>query len=394
MIGSNLLTHSRMQTAKSCLKRHYFAYELGIRRDRDAHYLRTGSAVHKGIDMKAQGKESNDAIQEAVKGYDEFPAWCVSNDDRLDWKIERETAVRLLHAYFWIHKNDQLEVVATEQAFDIPLINSETGAAARLFRLAGKIDKIVRLPDGRLAIQEHKTTGDDISPTSDFWSRLRIDNQISLYVLAARRLGHQVESILYDVIRKPKISPSKLTQSETAQFVNVYQYCGERFEVAVDSSGNWTVNGVVAELDASGKKPAMRETVDMWGARLTQDIVSRPEFYFARQEVPRLDTDLKEFEVELWQTAKLLRECQRNGYWFRNTSACTHPFPCAYRDFCFNGIDPHGDLPPGFVRVSDVHPELEIKNVSDSNSPATGEAECEAIAAPGAEAESAAIGGI
>ena len=33
--GRNLLTHSRMVSAKTCLRKHYYAYELGLRRDTD-----------------------------------------------------------------------------------------------------------------------------------------------------------------------------------------------------------------------------------------------------------------------------------------------------------------------------------------------------------------------
>ncbi len=48
--------------------------------------------------------------------------------------------------------------------FDIALVNPETGRPSTNWRLAGVIDRIVRLPDGRLALMEYKTTSRDFAP--------------------------------------------------------------------------------------------------------------------------------------------------------------------------------------------------------------------------------------
>jgi hypothetical protein len=42
------------------------------------------------------------------------------------------------------------------------------------------------MADGRLAVLECNTAGEDVGPDSDCWLRLRYDGQISLYFLAAR----------------------------------------------------------------------------------------------------------------------------------------------------------------------------------------------------------------
>jgi hypothetical protein len=89
--------------------------------------------------------------------------------------------------YQWRWAGARLEVVATEQAFRVPLVNPATGKATPTFELAGKIDGIVRLEDGRLAVKESKTCSEDLGADSDYWRRLRIDHQITLYMLAARR---------------------------------------------------------------------------------------------------------------------------------------------------------------------------------------------------------------
>ena len=312
--GHNILTHSRMSTAKTCLRMHQYRYELGIRRDRTSQPLRMGSAVHAGIDLLAQGKTLTEAWIEIRGEYADVPDWA----DPDDWRTEAEKVCRLVAGYEWRWGEDDCEVIATEQAFNLPIKNPDTNATTPTFTFAGKIDKIVRLADGRLAIREHKTCGVDISVDSDYWRRLRIDQQISGYMMAARALGYCVETVEYDVIRKPSIRPKLI----------------------------------------GGGKDKVRETADQYGVRLTDDIAERPDFYFARMEIPRLEVDLREFEAELWQIQQTLRQHQLTGRWFRNTGACLHPYKCDYFDLCCNGYEHTDATPTGFVRVDDLHPEL------------------------------------
>jgi hypothetical protein len=329
------VTHSRMACMKTCPKKHFFRYELGLTRDRGSQPLRMGSAFHLGLDLHAQGKSEADAIDGAVAGYAEVPEWCNSPDLFDDWCTEREIVARLLSGYFWRWANERPEIVATEQAFEFPIINPETNHPMRGVVVGGKIDKIIRLADGRLAIMEHKTTGDEITPDSDYWTRLRLDQQISNYVIAARSLGHDVTTVLYDVVKKPGIRPKKVVKADAASWP---VYFGET---------------------QAGDKPPERETVAMYGARLTTDISTRPDFYFARREIPRLEADLDEFRYELLQQAQSIRDARRLGRWFRNTNACLAPYKCDYFDLCSNSYDPGtGIVPTGFIQVDDVHPEL------------------------------------
>lgn len=332
-----LLTHSRMSCAKTCLRKHYYQYELGIRKDRESAPLRTGAAVHEGLDVLAKTKSVDDAVAAAVIGYADIPNWAMQSPElEEEWLVEREMVLRLVMGYAWRWQDAQEEVVASELEFRLPLVNPDTGAAIRSFELGGKIDKIVKLPDGRLAIKEHKTTGDDISAESDYWIRLRIDQQISLYFLAARELGYDVQTVLYDVIRKPAIRPKQILKADYAKWQTTGVYFDEKFAF-------------------TGRD---RETPQMWGARLRADIGSRPDFYFACREIPRLESDIQDFRYDLWQYAQLLRDSQRLNRWPRSTLACTNPYRCDYLDLCGNGYDASQPVPDGFVKVENIHPEL------------------------------------
>ena len=207
-----------------------------------------------------------------------------------------------------------------ERQFELPLTNPDSGKPSRAFLLAGKIDAIVKMPDGRLAVLEYKTAGEDISPDSEYWLRLRCDGQISLYVIAARALDFDVATVLYDVTRKPTI---RLRQNETPQ---------------------------------------------QYGQRLLDDIATRPDFYYARREIPRLEDDLAEYGAEVWQQAQQLLEVRRRAdrlpdpsrAWFRNAGRWTCGW-CDFAPLCLNGVRvaPGSPTPCGFQILSDPNPELE-----------------------------------
>lgn len=342
--GRKHITNSRLACLKTCMMRHFYMYELGIRQRQVATPLRMGRAVHHGLDLLAGGATLNEAIAQATTDYEVPPDWVQTDEQAEDWAVERETVAAMIAGYRWRWGAETAEIVATERAFDIPIINPETGAPTPSFRAAGKIDKIIRLADGRLAIREHKTSGEDLAPESDYWARLRIDQQISLYFIAARKAGFDVQTVEYDVLRKPTIRPRKLTKAELSELFTAKTYCG----YDVDDNTN-------AAAHLSG-----RETPTLYGLRLLSDMAQRPEFYFARQEIPRLDSDLRSFEFELWQFQQLLRDCQRNERWPRNTAACLHPSKCPMWELCIAGVipQPSDPLPSGYERVDHVHPEL------------------------------------
>ena len=348
--GGNLLTHSRMSCAKNCMRRHYYKYELGLRREQTATALRFGSAYHAALEQyDINGGDMDACIATLNTQYADVPAWA----DADEWHTEREQVAWLFAGHCHRYADDGFEVVATEQVFDLPLVNPDTGGTSTVWRMAGKIDRIVRLPDGRLAVQEYKTCGTDISPDSDYWARLRIDQQISLYMLAAQRLGYDVQTVIYDVTRKPTIQPRSIP---------IVDQDGHKVVFEADGSRAYLANGKPRQSGDAAKGLTLQSRLEApaeYGVRLAGDIATRPEHYYARQEIPRLDADLGEFAHELWQIAAMLRESRTHGRWFRNTSACQQFGRCEYFEICTNGGNPEQDgAPAGFGFSRTAHPEL------------------------------------
>lgn len=362
--GNGLSTHSRRQCFKLCKRKHYYRYLLGLRRKETAKPLRFGSAFHIGLDLRAKGHSVDESIELAIASYDKTPDWCKTDEDRFDWQIERVQVACLLQGYFWFWERDAdnalppditvAEMLQSEGAFDQPIRNPETGAASSVFRAAGKRDKIVKLADGRVAVMEHKTTGDDIEPDSFYWKKLKIDEQISAYVLAARTEGFDAETVLYDVARKPSIGPLSIPLlDENNCKVVVDKATGER--VFLDS-GKPRQSGDAAK---GWVLQSRKQTPDEYAKRLMDDIGSRPDRYYARQNIPRMETDIEEFKDELWQTQQDMRDAMKRGRHYKNTGACSaFGSVCEYLDkVCPAGL--HFDrVPDGFEIVGDLHPEL------------------------------------
>ena len=359
-IATQLLTNSRMQAVKTCPRLHQYEYELGIRPASQPDYFRIGTAGHYTRETASKSSPEK-ALELLAEHYDSIRPVGMSDEAAYRWDIERQTVLCLMAAYFWrwAEMDKGITVLAPEWEFEIPLTNPETGRPTPNFRLAGKLDGIIRLADGRQAIYELKIVSADLEVGSDFWRRLRIDSQTSTYYMAAEVKGHHPETILYDAIRKPTIQATRVPLCDKLGVEIVLDTQGER--VKKKANNEWRRTGDANKGYVLQTRPM---TPEEWGKKLTKDIGDRPDYYFARREVPRLDSDIEEHRFELWQMQGLIRECQRHNRWPRNTRACIGFGRCRYFDLCTDGFDVEafqddpGVLPDGYVRVENVHPEL------------------------------------
>lgn len=333
---SHKLTHSAEACFRSCPRKFYYRYRLGISPAHNGDALRLGAAFHIGLEVLKSGKPIDFAVSEVWAAYAEqvCPPWMTQEE----YATDRETAIAMVRGWHWQYSNDLIcEYIAVEQSFELPITNPETGGVTPKYKSAGKIDGIVKLPDGRVAIIEHKTTSDAIDSGSDYWQKLTFDSQISRYYVSARQLGFDVSTIVYDVVRKPAIRPKNITKADRAQATADGNYFGLKLTTTCPE----------------------RETPQMYGARLVADMKDRPEFYFARNEVTRLQSDLDDYAWEQWAIMKQISESDRFGRWYRNVGSCMSFGRCEYLDICAGRCgDPHQQTPAGFVVKSVLHPEL------------------------------------
>jgi hypothetical protein len=348
-VPKNKKTHlsaSAIKCFKACPLRFKGQYDLGIRKIEDTEALRIGTHWHEILEVA----DDWDAVTELLnERYGNIP----DHMDKEKMETERIKLLYTLTGYNWFYQDVEREVIAAEIEFEITVRNPETGRSLPNVTIKGKLDKFIR-EGNRIFIKEHKSTSDPVDPDSRLWKKLNLDTQTTLYVYAARRL--QVEGkleqfgitkddtivgILYDCWHKPGISPKKLSQTDSKKFVAEGEYCDQAFDVQYDSQGDYDtlfVNGVNPEVEPGAKEGtfAIRETPEMYGARLLKDIVDRPEFYFHCKELTKTDQQMEKFEWELYNIYQTIKQMKKTGHWYGDESQCEATFTCDFIENCYN----------------------------------------------------------
>jgi hypothetical protein len=310
---NELLTSSRITSFLSCPRKHYWRYEVGLRRAASLDYFSFGSAWHRALEARWTGASLADAYSKAL----------VADEGQTLDDLQSATLFGLLSGYYHNytrvspliplhHSGNDTHVMELhpEVEFRYPIQGSRT------FDAAGKIDGLGVLHDGRLALVESKTAGESIEPDSSYWLRLRWNPQVLQYVHAARALGWDVATVLYDVTRKPAI------------------------------------------------RQKLGESVEEFGDRLEEDVKTRPSFYYARREVPILEDDLEEFLVGQQVVSRAILSCRaeekrhsrRERAWPRNMTpmGCQ---TCDYAGCCLTNTTPQ--LDPSLITSAQPHTELQ-----------------------------------
>lgn len=319
-----VVTNSELKTFNRCRREHYFAYELGYRSLADAEALRFGTLFHVGLQAWWLTPSTDDRLAAAIDA--------IGPHAQDEYDLVR--AGVLLQGYDARWANENLEVLAVEAEFRAPLLNPATGAPSRTFELGGKLDAIVRQRDtGHSYIVEHKTSSEDLSPGSQYWQRLTLDSQVSIYYAGARSLGHDPHGCLYDVISKPRHAPKRATPEELRKYTRDGRlYANQR---------------------------ATDETADEFRLRLLEEICDKPDQYYQRSIVVRLEEDERDAAYDAWQTSRAIREAQLSGRWPRNSDACMrYGRVCSYFGVCTRTASLED--PSRYVRVDNVHQELSI----------------------------------
>ncbi len=286
--------------------------------------------------------------------YDTVP----NNIDRVDWAIERATLANALAGWLWKYADDEIDTIKRELAFDLPLRHPKTGRALPHVRNVGRIDRMFRYRN-RFVLGEYKSTTKDISSESSYWERLNLNTQVSHYLCAARDIQQadgepEIAGVLWDAWRRPGIKPAKLTQAETKVLMEDGIYYDAEFAVVYTDHVAW-VDGEPAEM-YPGKKEgtfAIRETPDMYGARLLTDICENPDRHFARREIARTDDELTAHQWQMYHIYKTMRAMERDSHWWIDESQCEATFYCPYRSICYHHQDVFDGktTPPGFRRI-------------------------------------------
>ncbi len=356
-----LLSNSSLTTFRRCPREYYARYVLMRKPRRKAKALRDGSFMHVGLN--AWWREPGDAASKLAAALLAIGVRAATNREDAD-QFDLAKAEALLTGYTVRWGDAPYETIAVEKMFRLPHVQTcgtcegngtFDGDACEVcdgdgdelsgYDLGGAIDAIVYQKSGpyRTTIHnvEHKTTSSDISPGSDYWRHVvALDSQVSTYEAASKSLGYDVRDTIYDVIRKPEIEPLKATPEDKKKYTKP------------------TKSEPIPRLYSAQRETD--ETPEEYGARLRDDITKRPDWYFQRMTIVRLDRDHVEHARDVWQTAQMIRFAETNDAWPRSPNACERYHRlCEYHDVC-SGLTTIEDNTQ-FTTKAKQHEELEIE---------------------------------
>lgn len=254
----------------------------------------------------------------------------------------------LIAGYAARYANDSWRVTSVEDYVSADLYNPDSQRTSRTFQMAGKMDLRAIDAEGKVVLVDHKTTSDDIEdPMASYWKQLVIEGQANHYLLLEWLNGRKVDYAVWDVVRKPTISPRQLTKAEVKAIEADGTYCG----LKLDST----------EIEAALREG--KETPALYEARLTQDCTEiRPERYFQRRRILRLDAEIAEYAQELWEHGQEILAARRSNRHMRNSGACmNYGTVCRYLNICsgHDNLDGIGFMTNPNWRVKEwVHNEL------------------------------------
>lgn len=404
------LSPTSMNTFKKCPEKYRIGYVLGWRTLEETEIQRMGNRWHLGREIlerpvgsicplcggdaalvggdcpvcvnKGVMPDFDSRIERMVSWLDAVYKYIPDGTDMVEMAVERAKLVASLFGWAWQRSQAteyDVDVLATEIPYDLPVRHPVSCRPLRNVRRVGRIDRLLLINQRTFAIGESKSTSSSVDPDSTFWDRLKMNIQANEYINAARDLqirgdliqygiepdSEPISHVLFDAWHRPTIRPKKLTQKDSADFVDSGEYCGQTFEVSPEDeapSSPVLVDGVRAETEPGKKEGtfALRETPDMFQARLFSDIRERPEFYFGQQLVAKTNLDLDTHDWQRYNILTMIRAMTKNGAWYRDESQCEATYKCPYCSICYSKpqIQDNDPVPPGY-RCKFTDAELE-----------------------------------
>ena len=334
-----IVTHSELQTFKSCPQKHAYAYEIGWKSRTVGVATLEGLAGHRALEEHYLG-HGQEKAEAAIKGV--FHSYLERNPflkpEQTEKVVEAETrsiAVFRHYLRYYYRNNDftpRHDFVSNspmvEREFLIP-IYTPSGRRSSLFMLAGKRDLIIK-HKGKNWIVDHKFYA-GISGTEG--DRLSMDQQMRTYAYATQVYdGIPIAGACYNIIKRKAPRQPKINKNGTVSKAA----CDTTKQIFLQALHN------------------QNQTTEGY-----EDILDRLEnnLFFARyfHEYAEDEQDYKAVQMELYQTTLLLHQCT---FRYRNDAACDHWGGCKFRPLCM-GL-PGDEL---FDLKNTKHSELDFDNL-------------------------------
>jgi hypothetical protein len=324
-----LHTASSTREWEICHRRYRYKYIDRCRVAMKGRALNVGTIFHSGMESFAAGASVGQTIADINEEANSNDYWATD-----DGQIELPRTRAMIRAYFnkWENHRELWMPVEIERTLGMQL----DGDA----EFSGKIDLLAkRKSDGKLFVWDHKTASDEIANVgTDFWQRLAIDRQVTLYAELAKQLYGERPGIMWDAVRKPLGRPRM------------------KKKIAKRKSETQT------EYEA--RKAEQMESLEEFEQRLFETMVADRDSYFVRREVHRTSDQSKEAMSALVETVREIENYQ--GSYPKNDGACQSRYgTCPYLGVCC-GVETLDS--ERFIQSDVTHPELELNSETKGES--------------------------
>jgi hypothetical protein len=214
---------SAANTYRQCARLYYNRYILGYQEAGEASWLKFGTQMDKLLEI-----QDNSNLEYALKHIpDLFP-------DEFE-QINVEVLLRLYAKEFGSESLKPVDLngkPGNQFAFYLNFQGNPVTGMLNM-TISGKIDKVTVI-DGEIGVMEGKTTGDSVTPSSEYWKRLEMDPQITCYVWGlSKELGRPVNWVIYQVIRRPTDAANPAFKRTYTSQGAICQYTLEEYRARV-----------------------------------------------------------------------------------------------------------------------------------------------------------------
>ena len=325
------ISPSAYGTWQTCHRLYYSEQILRLQRVREDGARRFGTMYHAGLEAwwhvggdDAPWKDPDAPFVAAMAAIAENARHI--DTDRFDVAKAEAMMLGYHSRWFELQFENVDEGPGEEVWYNVPLRDPD-GNTVGEWRMVGKKDAFKKFAVGKRVV-EHKTTSSEIDAASDYWARLALDMQVTMYIDAARQTGHpELREVLYDVSRKPGISPKRATPEDKRKMTigKGCKECGGRGGGKLGpAQGTGKVQQLVAgvittvdcpdckgsgwSFDKDGKSNAPRlhsdqrltdESVDEYRARVREEIIENPDAHYRMGTLTRDDDQIAEARANL-----------------------------------------------------------------------------------------------
>lgn len=270
----HLLTISRAKAFHRCERAHYHSYECGVVPVRDPDALRVGTRVHAGLEAWwkwwQQPDEQSAPLDAALASLDDHIR--ASNDPYHEPDpYEHARLVAMLAGYdvAWTEFARTVTVIGVEVPFRIPLLRPGDLRPARTWMLAGKMDGLLQMGDGRIAVLEHKCLAGD--------ARI-FDHATATYERVDALFERQTAPMVTAMDGDGQL---RVVQADRLTLASVRPI----FRIATANGRSLRVSGNHPILTQRGWVSADALTTDDWVATPLEMPCSRPDAPFSDEEI-------------------------------------------------------------------------------------------------------------